>query len=375
VEFSKPKNMKPIPEGTVEVTFNVIEVYSKEDVDYEIEFFFENESLKHKPKGGHTMRSNMYESWINNVLEKKLKVKTELHLGTEFEHTRFVGSDGQNVDPFVPTFDIMKVKDLVSEKRQSQKINVDSPRFISTLQRSLEEMFTAMDKDGTGKLTYTEFRDSFRTLSYGLNDNDINMLIALADEDKDEKISWEEFIPIGLDAIRTFYMRNIVKKQAAKVTTPDPESLKLVYWAEIEKCYKLLSYKFKEADEIADGMISLQHFKNIVRSTRFLTPKEQNLLIRLQKNEMIKYSEFPDMLFNVRYEIATSEMMESNMGDLEYHIRKEFAAEDTDDTGIITVQQAGEALKRCKKLNLTPFQIHMLLGLSDCDGDGKVAYQ
>jgi len=69
-----------------------------------------------------------------------------------------------------------------------------------------------MDKDQTGKLTYTEFRDSFRTLSYGLNDNDINMLIALADEDDDELISWSEFIPIGIDAIKTFYTRNIVKK-------------------------------------------------------------------------------------------------------------------------------------------------------------------
>lgn len=63
---------------------------------------------------------------------------------------------------------------------------------------------------------------------------------------------------------------------------------------------------------------------------------------------MIKYSEFPDMLYNVRYEIAVSEMMESNMSDLEIHINKEFAMEDQDDTGIITVQQCGEALRRCK---------------------------
>lgn len=52
------------------------------------------------------------------------------------------------------------------------------------------------------------------------------------------------------------------------------------------------------------------------------------MLIRLQKNETIKYAEFPDMLYNVRYEIAMSEMMESNMSNLEASIVKEFAHED-----------------------------------------------
>jgi len=150
-------------------------------------------------------------------------------------------------------------------------------------------------------------------------------------------------------------MRNMNKKDAKQISQPNPEALKAVYWDEINKCYKLLSYKFNEVDTIKDGMISLQHFKNIVRGTKFLTPKEQNLLIRLQKNDMIKYSEFPDMLYNVRYEIAMSEMMESNMGDIGYHIRAEFGKYDKNDTKTISVQECQEALKKCKKLNLTPF--------------------
>lgn len=43
------------------------------------------------------------------------------------------------------------------------------------------------------------------------------------------------------------------------------------------------------------------------------------------------------MLYNVRYEIASSEMMEQNMNDLEILIRKEFAKEDVDDNKYITV--------------------------------------
>ena len=109
VEFSKPKQHKPIPEGTVKVYFSVMEV---EGGSHEVEFNFENESLKHRI--GNTMRAKKYESWIDTVLEKKLKIKGELHLGTEFEHTRFVDSHGKAVDPFIPKFEISKVKDFSS---------------------------------------------------------------------------------------------------------------------------------------------------------------------------------------------------------------------------------------------------------------------
>ena len=56
VEFSKPTKQKPIPEGTVKVSFDIIQM---DEEEYEIEFNFENESLKHKLDN--TMRTNMIE--------------------------------------------------------------------------------------------------------------------------------------------------------------------------------------------------------------------------------------------------------------------------------------------------------------------------
>merc|ERR1719232_19975 len=56
VEFSKPSKQKPIPEGTVKVSFDIIQMDGDE---YEVEFNFENESLKHKLDN--TMRTNMIE--------------------------------------------------------------------------------------------------------------------------------------------------------------------------------------------------------------------------------------------------------------------------------------------------------------------------
>lgn len=179
VEFSTPKKVKPITEGTVKCFFFITD---EGDSKHDMEFNFENESLRHKLDK--SMRPSMYESWIDKLLEKKLKVKTELHLGTEFELTRFVDAKGQKVDPFVPAFDIMKVQNLDKERADAQVTNVESPRFISTLKRALEVMFKGEDTQKTGKLSYAQFRNAFSSLTYGLNDNDVNMLISMADEDE-----------------------------------------------------------------------------------------------------------------------------------------------------------------------------------------------
>jgi len=66
-------------------------------------------------------------------------------LGTEFEYTRIVDKKNIPIDPFVHNMDITKMKDLDKVTKQSQKINVDSPRFISTLERALVKLLKEAD--------------------------------------------------------------------------------------------------------------------------------------------------------------------------------------------------------------------------------------
>lgn len=76
VEFSRPHKIKPIPESTVKVYFYVVDTSDEEDNDpkkpYRVEFNFEYESLRHTMDK--TMRKNMFEKWIDRVLEKS-KIK------------------------------------------------------------------------------------------------------------------------------------------------------------------------------------------------------------------------------------------------------------------------------------------------------------
>jgi Ca2+-binding EF-hand superfamily protein len=136
------------------------------------------------------------------VLENKLKIKLQLHLGTEFEYTRLVDKKGQKIDPFVPKYDIMKIQDLSKDIKKSQKIHVQSPRFIKTLERALIAILDEADTAKTGELGYNEFYNAFKKLeNYNLCENDLRTLLSLADENPNGKITWREFIPFGINAV------------------------------------------------------------------------------------------------------------------------------------------------------------------------------
>ena len=57
MEFSKPDKLRPIPEGTVKVFFDI--TVGETSDEYDIEFNFENESLKHRIDS--TMRQDMFQ--------------------------------------------------------------------------------------------------------------------------------------------------------------------------------------------------------------------------------------------------------------------------------------------------------------------------
>lgn len=65
-------------------------------------------------------------------------------------------------------------------------------------------------------------------------ENDIRVLLALADENESGNITWQNFIPVGIDAIKTFLARNkILAKQASNVKEINKETLNYVFETEI----------------------------------------------------------------------------------------------------------------------------------------------
>ena len=206
---------------------------------------------------------------------------------------------------------------------------------------------------------------------------DINIMIALADEDENEMIPWRDFVPIAVDIVRTIYKRNLTGRNNV---VPE-DALRTIYKAEIDKTNQLLTHDMKHKDtgflskSKLTGLLKLEDFKYICRNTNMLSPKERNLLIRSQKTELINYTNFTDMLYKVRFQIATSKIMDVNMEKLADIVLAEFLIEDPDGDNNIEISLAKDCLMRCKWLALTPFQVQTILGLAEPDMNGEMKFR
>lgn len=95
VEFSKPTALKPVPEASVKVLFNIDFRHTDRPI---VTFQFENESLQHCPD--RTLRMSQFELWIDRIYNDKVKVRSLMSMITKFEQSRWVAPEPIDEDAF-----------------------------------------------------------------------------------------------------------------------------------------------------------------------------------------------------------------------------------------------------------------------------------
>jgi Ca2+-binding EF-hand superfamily protein len=66
----------------------------------------------------------------------------------------------------------------------------------------LEDLFKRADTDGSGYLSRSEFHQCLKEADLGLTRKEINAIMSEIDVDGDEKVSYEEFVPLCLEVRR-----------------------------------------------------------------------------------------------------------------------------------------------------------------------------
>ena len=79
--------------------------------------------------------------------------------------------------------------------------------------------------------------------------------------------------------------------------------------------------------------MTLYQFKNIIHNCVQVTPHEANLIFRNLKTEEVEYKDFKEMLYNARFEIIKSRIMDTNIDTLDQHLVDLMRAADTKGDG------------------------------------------
>lgn len=209
------------------------------------------------------------------------------------------------------------------------------------------------------------------------------MLLALADENKVGNITWAEFIPVGIDAIKTFLARNKdLQKQPAAVKDINKETLMFVFETEIQQISAILQRRFEAHDTDPEskehtGKINFDQMREVLSNTSYLTIKEINLLLRdyVMKYgyDEIEYHNFSADLYNVRFDLAKSRIMDVNIKKF----RDDFFTNnncgfEVDEEGWMHVDHVRKIISDSKELTLTPCEINLILGLANHNEEHKI---
>lgn len=248
------------------------------------------------------------------------------------------------------------------------------------------EVLEEADIAKSGELGYSDFFNAFKKLEhYNLSENDLRTLLALADENPNGKISWREFIPFGISAIQVFLERNkqMAKKGAdEKGNTLKPEILKTLYENEIKKFATIMIKRFERFDTDEEtkkhsGLITFEQMQQCFHSTSWMTPKEINFLLRdyvmKQGYEQINYTNFAADLYQIRFELANSRIMDINLDSIDKIINED-CLKVSQDGKTVKLNQLRCILRDAKQLVLTPVQVAILMGYSKPDKEANVDF-
>jgi Ca2+-binding EF-hand superfamily protein len=186
---------------------------------------------------------------------------------------------------------------------------------------------------------------------------------------------------VGIDAIKTFLARNkILAKQAQNSKDINKETLKFVFETEIAAINLILQRRFEFHDTDPEtkehtGKINFDNMKEVLHGTSYLNIKEINLLLRdyVMKfgYDEIEYANFANDLYDVRFDLARSRIMDINIKKLrdDFFTNSGFEA---DENGWMLIQDIRTIISNAKELTLTPCEINLILGLANHNDDGKI---
>lgn len=245
----------------------------------------------------------------------------------------------------------------------------------------LTNLFIQADEDGSGALSRNEFKKVLQSAELQLSDREVKRVLAEADTNGDGEVSYEEFIPIGVEIVHNIYAKN--EMEAARAAEEDAAreeaQLYLVHGMTKEQVEAVMMDIFQKSDADGSGALSPAEFRKCCKDADIgLTRKEVNILMHsvdADGDGQISFEEFVPLCFEMLVEILKDEFLQDKRqpSDLEVFLVDMFRQADFSGEGVLDPIQMKKVLLECD-FGLTKLQTHSILSQAEYDEDGFANY-
>ena len=245
----------------------------------------------------------------------------------------------------------------------------------------LFNLFIQADEDGSGALSRAEFKAVLQSAELQLSDREIKRVLAEADTNGDGEVSYEEFIPIGVEIVHNIYAKNeieLARAEAEEEARAEAQAY-LVHGMTKEQVEAVMMDIFQKSDTDGSGALSPAEFRKCCKDADIgLTRKEVNILMHsvdADGDGQISFEEFVPLCFEMLVEILKDEFIQDKRqpSELEVFLIGMFRQADVSGEGALDPIQMKKVLLDCD-FGLTKLQTHSILSQAEYDEDGFTKY-
>merc|ERR1711959_196950 len=246
----------------------------------------------------------------------------------------------------------------------------------------LSSVFNEADVDGSGTLSYKEFKTVIQTSRLEFTKQDIRKMLMEAGENEDGYIDYNEFLPIGVDIVQAIFARREAEAaaEAQEKAAQEAARVALVHGMDKEQYKQMLMAYFRAHDTDNSGFLSRKEFKECMKNADLgLTRQEINALmseIDVDGDGNISIDEFDGIFFEMLVEIISTATLEEqrNSDELTTYLLEIFRGADLQGQGLLHKQDLLDLLRR-GDFGLTKVQVLAVLSEAQMDEHGFIQYE
>jgi len=249
------------------------------------------------------------------------------------------------------------------------------------LQEYLAQVFMEADVDGSGSLSYKEFKTVIKTAKLNFDKHEIRQMLMEADEDGNGSIDYNEFLPVGVDIVQAIYARREARatKEGLAAETEAAARTALLHGMTKAQYSELLSTYFK-AHADGSNVLTREQFTEALKNAELgLTRHEINLIkseVDVNDDGLIDISEFDNVFFEMLVECISQVLAEEVRGadELTTYLLEIFRGGDLSSQGMLFKGDIIDLLRR-GDFGLTKVQVLSVMSECEMDENGFVNYE